>query len=180
MKAPRLAVVLVMLGLTVTGCANGGGKTAGAPSNRAAFDGVYRMHTKYGDDPSDPTPVPENYGDYIFVLDRGRLAYTQQYRGACTWGYGTYAVKGGEMFWTFTDGGGIAPTGATNKPGEHFRYRWSRYRDTLVLLPVEEKTLPENEVSPTNFRVKPWQLVTREPSRGYFAQKCSPPKNALR
>jgi hypothetical protein len=149
----------------------GGGKTA--------VDGVYRMTTKYGDNPSDATPVPENYGEWTFVFDRGHFGITQEYKDACTWGYGWFTLKGDEMAWTFTDGGGIAPTGAMNRPGEHFRFHWSRYRDTLTLSAVKGSGLPENEISPGNFRVKPWHVVSSTPSRRYFAKKCPPPKEAL-
>ena len=35
------------------------------------------------------------------------------------------------MDWVYTDGGGIAPTGAANKPGEHFVWQSTLYRGTL-------------------------------------------------
>jgi hypothetical protein len=168
--------LVVILVAGAAGCGGGGGGGGGGSKD---LDGVYRMQTKYGDDPADAQPVPENYGNWIFVLDHRRFAITQEYRDACTWGYGRYTVKGDEMDWTFSDGGGIAPTGAVNKPGEHFRFHWNRYRDTLALSPVKDTDLPENEISPTNFRAKPWHLVSATPSRRYFAKKCPPPKRAL-
>ena len=64
-----------------------------------------------------PEPVPENYGDWIFVFDRGHFADTQRYLNACTWGYGRFTVTGGQMAWTFTDGGGVA----ADRPREQTR-----------------------------------------------------------
>src|SRR5262249_52356446 len=65
------------------------------------FDGVWRMDTKYGDDPTDQTPMAENYGTYIFVFAHGRFAFNQEYQGACTWGYGTFVVTGHHVAWSF-------------------------------------------------------------------------------
>jgi len=117
--------------------------------------------------------VPENYGTWTFVFDRGRFAITQEDQQACTWGYGTYTVKGDKFSWLFTDGGGIAPDGATNKPGEFFIYRWSLYRGVLTLFPVP------GAVSPSNFMVKPWALISATPSAGFLSRRCLPPAGAL-
>jgi TRAP-type C4-dicarboxylate transport system substrate-binding protein len=140
---------------------------------RTPLDGAWQMRTKYGDEPADPSPVPENYGDWIFVFDRGHFADTQRYLNACTWGYGTFTVKGSQMAWTFTDGGGIQPTNAANKPGESFRFGWSLYRDTLAV------TATPGATSPLNFRGKPWHRISATPSWSYFDKRCPPPANAL-
>jgi hypothetical protein len=131
------------------------------------------MVTKFGDHPGDPQPVAENYGNWIFVFDRGRFAITQEYEDACTWGYGRYTVHDHRMAWAFTDGGGIAPNNAENKPGEFFRFGWSRYRDTLALTPVR------GAISPFNFRGKPWRRVSATPSARFLSQRCPPPARAL-
>ena len=75
----------------------------------------------------------ENYGHWVYVVDRGRFAFSQENGPACTWGYGTWKVHGDTVEWLFTDGGGEAPNGAENKPGERFVFGWSRFRDTLTL-----------------------------------------------
>ena len=142
-------------------------------SRKTPVDGVWRMVTKYGDEPSDPQPVPENYGNWIFVFDRGRFAITQEYEDACTWGYGRYRVRGDQMEWSFTDGGGIAPTNAMNKPGEFFRFGWSLYRDKLDLTPVQ------GAISPVNFRGKPWNRISATPSARHLSKRCPPPARAL-
>jgi hypothetical protein len=132
------------------------------------------MTSKFGDIPDDPDRSLENYGTWTYVFDRGRFAITQQFRNACTWGYGTFTVRRGEMAWTFTDGGGVAPTGAENRPGEFFRFGWSRYRDTLTLTQVK------GAISPANFRARPWHLLSASPSRRYLSTRCPPPAAALR
>ena len=99
------------------------------PSAVTPFDGVYRMVTSMRrDSRGDPEPVPENYVVWTFVFTRGRFAITQEYGPACTWGYGTYTVAGHRVEWLFTDGGGIAPNDAMDKPGEDFFFRWNLYR----------------------------------------------------
>jgi len=146
---------------------------APSPAGRAQLDGVYTMDTKFGDDPADPGVVPENYGHWVFVFHGTHFADTQQYQNACTWGFGKLSVTGARMEWTFTDGGGIAPTGALNKPGEFFVFGWSRYRDTLTLTPVPGK------ISPANFRLKPWHRISGTPSFSYLNKNCPPPPDAL-
>jgi hypothetical protein len=77
------------------------------------------------------------------------------------------------MSWTFEDGGGIAPNEAYDKPGEFFVFDFSAYRDTLTVKPVK------GEISPLNFRVKPWRRVSDTPSLRYFSKRCPPPAAAL-
>jgi TRAP-type transport system periplasmic protein len=144
------------------------GQAAGGSSQ---LDGVYEMTT------SKPAAAPdllaENWGKWIFVFHRGRFAFTQENRDACTWGYGTFAVKGNQVEWTFTDGGGIAPNNALNKPGEFFVFGWNLYRETLTLTAVQ------GAISPENYRVKPWQRISTTPSSRSFSKRCPPPANAL-
>jgi TRAP-type C4-dicarboxylate transport system substrate-binding protein len=138
----------------------------------SAIDGVWRMDT----DPSaaGSEGLEENWGRWVYVFDRGRFAVTQENQDACTWQYGRFEVDGNRMSWTFTDGGGIAPNDAHNKPGEFFVFDFSAYRDTLTVRPVE------GEISPLNFRAKPWRRVSDTPSRRYFSKRCPPPAAALR
>ena len=143
------------------------------PAGSSLLDGVYTMTTKFGDDPTDPDVVPENYGQQIFVFRGGHFAFTQIYKNSCTWGYGTLTVTGGQLELAYADGGGISPTGATNKPGEFFAFGWSLYRDTLTLSPVT------GAISPSGWRVKPWHRISTTPSAKYLNQHCPPPANAL-
>jgi len=140
-------------------------------SGATPVDGVWSMTTDRR--AAIPEYFDENWGDWIYVFDRGRFAITQENRRACTWGYGTYTIADNRMTWDFTDGGGIAPNGATNKPGEHFVFGLSSYRDTLTLTPVK------GEISPGNFRAKPWRRLSSTPTRRYFSKRCPPPAAAL-
>jgi len=155
------------------------GVNAGTPpppraSKPSPLDGSYRMVTTETESrASDPNTPPENWGTWIFVFGRGRFAFTQANSMACTWGYGTFVVHGSQMEWTIFDGGGISPTGAVNKPGEHFVYEWSKYRDQLTLAAVA------GELSPDNFLLEPWQQLSSAPSASYLSKRCPPPSNAL-
>ena len=135
------------------------------------IDGIWRMDTDRraaGDE-----GMAENWGRWTFVFDRGRFAITQENPEACTWGYGTFAVDNDQMSWNFTDGGGIAPNDAENKPGEFFVFGFSAYRDTLTVTPVK------GETSPVNFRAKPWRRLATTPSERSFSKRCPPPAAAL-
>jgi TRAP-type C4-dicarboxylate transport system substrate-binding protein len=145
------------------------GQAAGGSSQ---LDGVYRVTTTAKDLRAAGVPagdvIPENYGTWTYVFDRARFAFTQENEDACTWGYGTFAVKGNQVEWRFTDSGGTGPNNAFNKPGEVFVFGWSLYRETLTLTG-----------GPQNFRAKPWQRISSTPSARHFSKRCPPPANAL-
>ena len=151
-----------------------------APAARAAgragpLDGVWR----YADTPADLRAagvpqgdiVPENYGTFTMVIDRGRFALQQEDRQACTWAYGTLTVKGDEVEELVTDGGGIAPTNSVNSPGEFFTFRWSLYRGVLTLSAVK------GAVSPAP--LKPLLRISTTPSAHFLSRRCLPPAGAL-
>jgi TRAP-type C4-dicarboxylate transport system substrate-binding protein len=142
--------------------------SGGAPT---AVDGVWTMDTDRS--AAVPEYFDENWGHWVFVFDRGRFAITQENRTSCTWGYGTYAVNGTRMSWTFIDGGGIAPDNATNRPGEYFVFDFSAYHDTLTLAAVPDQT------SPLNFRAEPWRRASETPSSAHLSTRCPPPPRAL-
>jgi TRAP-type transport system periplasmic protein len=142
-----------------------------AAGTATEIDGVWKMETDRR--AAGPDQLDENWGDWIYVFDHGKFAITQENEAACTWGYGTYTVDGNRMTWTFTDGGGIAPNGAMNRPGEYFEFDFSAYRDTLTVTPVK------GQISPRNFRDKPWRRLSHTPSRRYFSKRCPPPAAAL-
>jgi hypothetical protein len=139
---------------------------------RTPLDGTWRMDTGRG--AAAPEYLDENWGHWIFVFvfDRGRFAITQENATSCTWGYGTYTVDGDRTTWRFADGGGQAPNGAENKPGEQFSYRLSVYRDTVTLAPVSDA------ISPANFNPEPWRRIGA-PSRDRLSRRCPPPEAAL-
>ena len=158
--------------------APGCGNTARPGFAAGQLDGVYQFTDTVAElaatDGTSPDLEPqENYGSWTFVLDQGRFAFTQEGDAACTWGYGTFTVKGDLMDWLVTNGGGIPPSAAVNKPGEFFIFRWSLYRGELTLFPVS------GAVSPSNFRVKPWQRMSTTPSVRVLSRRCPPPAGAL-
>ncbi|HVF79099.1 MAG TPA: TRAP transporter substrate-binding protein DctP, partial [Solirubrobacteraceae bacterium] len=128
-------------------------------AGRTPIDGVYRIKTTASDlraiDSEDV--VPENYGSWTWVLDRGRFTYTQRNGQARENASGSYTVAGAIFTLTIQRASGVYPTGAAAKPGEQFAYRWSRYRDQLTLGPVKGK------ISPDVHRVKPWRRISDAP-----------------
>ena len=142
------------------------------------LDGVWQFTTTAADLRALPGVgqadiVPENYGTYTFVIDRGRFAFTQENRQACTWAYGNLTLKGDRFEWLFTDGGGIAPHGAADKPGELFTFRWSLYRGVLTLYPVKGADSPNPSLG------KPWPRISATPSARFLSKRCPPPAGAL-
>jgi len=158
--------------------APGCGHTARPAGKAGPLDGVWQFTTTAADlralaGVSQGDIVAENYGTYTFVIDRGRFAFTQENRQACTWAYGSFTVTGDRFEWLFTDGGGIAPDGAVNKPGELFTFRWSLYRGMLTLYPVK------GAVSPNPSLGKPWPRISATPSARFLSKRCPPPAGAL-
>jgi TRAP-type C4-dicarboxylate transport system substrate-binding protein len=145
-------------------------------SGTSLLDGVYRFTTSAADlraAGAQPTEVvPENYGSWTIVIDRGRFALAQEDRRACTWAYGNLAVKPKTLELSITNGGGIAPTGSTDKPGELWTYTWSLDRDILSLGRA-------GAVSPTPTMAKPWRRIASSPSSRFFSSRCPPPPQAL-
>lgn len=169
--------ILIWLAM-LSGCGSGG--TSGTPASTrsgltpAGLTGVYRMNVSAESVAKhDGVPVAqataENYGAFTLVIKNGRFALTQQNSQACTWQYGRLRVKGDRMDWWFTDGGGIAPNHAQNKPGEHFVWRTTLYRGALTLRPV----------SPTDLSTMTWRKTDSAPSIGALPARCRPPSSAL-
>jgi TRAP-type C4-dicarboxylate transport system substrate-binding protein len=148
---------------------------AAAAGKPGPLDGTWTMSETAADvqaagaPKGDLSDAPENSGDWVFVVDRERFAFTQRNGPACTWAYGTWVVSGDQVEWRVIDGGGIAPTNATNKPGELFDYHWSLYRDTLQLSKVD------GAVSPENFFGNPWRQVSAKPEPDRFFSRCGLP-----
>jgi TRAP-type C4-dicarboxylate transport system substrate-binding protein len=147
-----------------------------AVEEETPLDGLWRMDTT-AEELARIAPrgdvVAENWGTHTIALRAGRIAYTQENSDACTWGYGSYLVRGGVVAWAMEAGGGISPNDFHTRPGESYQFRWSRYRDRLTLEPAQ------GAISPPNFRVEPWRLVEDEASRGALSARCPPPRTAL-
>jgi TRAP-type transport system periplasmic protein len=158
--------------------APGCGHPAPAAGKAGPLDGVWQFTTTAADlralpGVSQGDIVPENYGMWTFVIDRGRFAFTQENRQACTWTYGSLTVTGDRLEQLVTDSGGIAPNGAVNKPGELFTFRWSLYHGILMLYPVT------GAVSPNPSLGKPWPRISAAPSARFLSKRCPPPAGAL-
>jgi TRAP-type C4-dicarboxylate transport system substrate-binding protein len=154
-------------------CGGVQGKRANRRSTRV--DGLWRMDSTAAElarvAPED-ADLPENWGRQTFALRAGRFAFTNENRQACIWGYGTYIVKDDVVEWRFEAGGGDSPTDSTNRPGEVFKYRWSRYRDRLTFRALK------GAISPPGFHLNPWRLLEGRPSLSGLSSRCPPPRAA--
>src|SRR6478672_4167692 len=148
-----------------------------APQAPTPVDGTYTVTVTVEDVEAAGTPagqVPaENWGESVFVFDRGRFATTTHNDQACIWAYGRFALNGDTMIWDFEDGGGQAPNNAANRPGEEFGFNWSLYRDVLTL------TKKEGMVSPVFGRPWEFQQVSTTPDPSALNQQCRPPAEAF-
>jgi Bacterial extracellular solute-binding protein, family 7 len=117
--------------------------------------------------------VVENYGEFRFVFDHGRFAYTQQQAPACTWGFGTFTVTDDKLQMSFIDGGGKSPHDSYNQPGELFDYAWSTYKGAMKWSAVP------GAVSPEGWTYKPWLRQRTEPARQFLRKDCPPPEAAF-
>lgn len=146
---------------------------------RSPLDGTWAVTTSLADAERDPDYKPgeqvalENYGRWVYVIDRGRFAFTQQNGAACTWGYGTWDTGKTTAHMLFIGGGGDAPSGAVNRPGESFFFGWSLFQDTLTLTDVPGQFLP------SNFRLRPWHRVSSEALAERLDSHCPPPSESL-
>jgi TRAP-type C4-dicarboxylate transport system substrate-binding protein len=147
------------------------------PGPATPIDGVWTFDSDEADaraaHVADKDLTPENWGHHVLTFSRGRFAITQEDREACTWVYGTYRVRAHRVTWDVTDGGGHGPQNAINRPGEHFDYDWSRFKDTLRL------TGPPRAAWAPNFIAKPWRRIGDDPRKAPFSRRCPPPSAGL-
>ncbi len=142
------------------------------------IDGTYTVSTTVDNLAAAGVPpggrIAENWGDAVFVFDRGRFATTSHNDQACVWAYGRYTIDGNTMVWDFEGGGGQAPNNAANKPGEEFGFNWSLYRDVLTL------TRKDGMISPMADGVDwKFQQVSATPDPSALNQQCPPPAEAF-
>jgi len=134
------------------------GATASGETSASAIDGRYRFTITKAEltaalDPGEEA-VPENYGSFTWELDHGRWASHQRNGSVAREdASGTYEVHGDVVALTVQRADGVYPTNSPARTGEIFTFRWSRYRDQLVLLAID------GQVSPSGLRVKPWRRI---------------------
>ncbi|MFF5288022.1 hypothetical protein [Paractinoplanes globisporus] len=148
------------------------GDTAGTTTTQEStpFDGTWFMEeSEQHWQRNDPEKHPENWGHFVYAFGRGRFAMTQENKDSCTWQYGAFHVDGQTVTWNWLDGGGIAPTGAYNRQGERFVWRWSRYHDTMTLAAI----------SPTDLQPQTWRRVRAAPTTANFSKRCPLPAAAI-
>jgi TRAP-type C4-dicarboxylate transport system substrate-binding protein len=150
------------------------------PPRRAgatAVDGVWTFAIDAADLRRVHTPrddvIPENWGRHVVVLWHGRFALTQEDAQACTWAYGAYDVHGDRIAIDMSAGGGHGPNDAVNRPGEHFEFSWSRFKDTLQLATL--RGVP----APNTFVAAAWRRIADDPRSAPLSGRCPPPPKAL-
>jgi hypothetical protein len=74
----------------------------------------------HGNGAAEGAVAPDNYDIWVYVFDRDRFAFTQESRGAGSWGYCKLTMWEHKMRWLFRDGDESAGTGATKRPNELF------------------------------------------------------------
>jgi TRAP-type C4-dicarboxylate transport system substrate-binding protein len=112
---------------------------SGAPATGATtspVDGSYRVTVRPGDLPA-AARVPEQYGVWQIVLDRGRFRFSEDSDRADWAGDGRVRLSGHSMVWTFDDaldwGPHGAPDGVPVAGGDTLVFRWRLRGGSLVL-----------------------------------------------
>jgi TRAP-type C4-dicarboxylate transport system substrate-binding protein len=155
---------------------------AAATRNAAArtpVDGAYEVTVRPGELPA-AMRVPEQYGRWQVVLDRGRFRLSENSDGAEWVADGHVRVSGETMTWTFDDaldwGPDGAPDGVPVAGGDKLVFRWGRSGRSLVLT-SRQGPLPGLSVRPLK-RVSgaPSQERLENPSalQGVWASNLTP------
>jgi len=112
----------------------GGGVSSSLPGVATALDGVYAL-TVTARDLRSSQRLPEEYGSWQIVLDRGRFRLTERSDQADWFAQGLVRVSGDEMTWTVVAAdGNRAPDGVPLRSGERLRFRWRRQGNALSLV----------------------------------------------
>jgi hypothetical protein len=162
---PAIAAAIALLAI---GC----DQRSGQPPT---LDGVYRATTSAKDLAAidAPNETAPNRGTWTLVLNQGRFALTQNSEQGCAWSYGALGLgKHNLMNWTIIDAGAVPTAAASNQPGDHYQFRWNRYRDLLTLAPVRRG-------SAGYLAARPWRRITRTPTAKELSTHCPPPPGAL-
>jgi TRAP-type C4-dicarboxylate transport system substrate-binding protein len=129
-----------------------GGGLVSAPTLATPVDGVYALTVASGD-LAVSRRIPEAYGSWQIVLDRGRFRFSQRSDHADWIADGQVRVSGDEMSWTVVDALDVGPHGVPDgiplRRGETLRFRWRRSGKGLVLASADARpALPALSVRP--------------------------------
>ena len=113
--------------------------------------------------------VDENWGHWTLVVRDGRFALTQENTLSCGWAYGVWRMDDELVRITMEGGGGIAPHGTVNGPGEDFVYRWTDFGGTLELTLAMEDGPPDQA----------YTRISEIPDVTAFPTRCPPPPAAF-
>ena len=162
---PALAAAIALLAI---GC----GQRSGRPPT---LDGVYRATISAKDLAAidAPSEIARTRGAWTLVLRGGRFALTQDGEQGCAWFYGASGLGSHNlMHWTIIDSGAVPAAAASNQRGDHYRFRWTRYRDLLTMTAVRPG-------SAGYFAARPWRRIARRPTAAALSTRCPPPPGVL-
>jgi TRAP-type C4-dicarboxylate transport system substrate-binding protein len=131
----------------VPSCGNPLAVSSAAPGAATPLDGVYALTLA----PRDLRPsqrLPEEYGSWQIVLDRGRFRFTERSDQTHWFADGLVRVSGDEMNWTVAVADGSAPDGVPLRNGERLRFRWRRRGNALTLVSEARPVLAAFVVRP--------------------------------
>jgi TRAP-type C4-dicarboxylate transport system substrate-binding protein len=107
-----------------------------ASDRETPVDGRYELSIRASDLPA-AVRLPEQYGRWQIVLDRGHFRLTQGSDGANWTADGSVRVSGDKMTWSVSDAYDEsphnAPDGPPLRPGDQLRFRWHRSAAQLGL-----------------------------------------------
>jgi TRAP-type C4-dicarboxylate transport system substrate-binding protein len=142
--------------------------SVGAPAGATPVDGAYAVTVSPRDLPASQR-LPEAYGSWQIVLDRGRFRFRHSSDGADWVGAGRVRVVGDEMGWTVAFAGDWGPHGTPDgvplKSNDVLRFRWVRRSRGLQLEPIGAgPALPALSVRPlTRLGDAPGQQALESP-----------------
>jgi TRAP-type C4-dicarboxylate transport system substrate-binding protein len=118
----------------VPACA--GPRTTNSPAAASPLDGTYRLTLARAALPT-AAQLPEEYGSWQIVIDRGRFRFRQHSNAADWVADGTLRVRRGTVQWTLADVLDVGPHGTPDsapvKPGDTIRFRWRQGGRQLIL-----------------------------------------------
>jgi TRAP-type C4-dicarboxylate transport system substrate-binding protein len=117
----------------VPSCGNPLAVASATPRTATPLDGVYALTLAPRDLPPSQR-LPEEYGSWQIVIDRGRFRFSERSGQTGWFADGLVRVKGNEMSWTVAVADGNTPDGAPLHNRERLRFRWRRHGNAVTLV----------------------------------------------